>query len=340
MVRERKRRGFMATNRRLVITRQGKVFLGITLALGLGVLNSGNNLLFLCLGLLLSIITVSGILSEWNVRDLSFDLRTETLAIAGREHVIELTVENTSDRREAFSIVLDVTFVAKSAWSKDDEPLRLKKSVTIVHVPKLGARSVRGEIMFEERGDYEVDEVSMETEYPFGLFKKQRVFLPIVKLTVAPAPAPLEKEMQLPPTAVGAHTRQKPGHAIEAYDVREAAPDEDIRNIAWGKSAGRQKLIAIRRATDASDAAIVAVRGEVGEEAFERALERATTCIIERMKMGQPTGLMLGDATAPVASGSAHERALLTMLGQTSTGSKSNSAPTSLGRAPIVWIDG
>ena len=199
MGRERKGRGFLATNRRLVITRQGKVFLGITLALGFGVLNSGNNLLFLCLGLLLSIITVSGILSEWNVRDLRFDLRTETLAIAGRDHVIELTVENTNERRESFSIVLDVTFIGKSPWNKDDDPVRLKKSVTLVHVPKNGEKSARGEVRFEERGDYEVDEVSMETEYPFGLFKKQRVFLPIVKLTVAPSPSPLDKDMQLPP---------------------------------------------------------------------------------------------------------------------------------------------
>ncbi|MCC6809640.1 MAG: hypothetical protein IT381_19580 [Deltaproteobacteria bacterium] len=337
---ERKRRGFFATNRRLIITRQGKIFVGITLALGLGVLNSGNNLLFLCLGLLLSIITVSGILSEWNVRDLKLDMRTETLAIATRPHIVEFTVTNTHERRDAFSLVMEVSFHAKSAWSEDTEPVLLKKRVTIVHVPKNEQRSIRGEVIFDERGDYEIDEVSMETEYPFGLFRKIRVFLPSVKLTVAPAPQELSDALQLPPTAIGAHTRQKPGHAIEPYDVREAQPDEDIRNIAWGKSAGRQNMVAIRRATDASDAVIVGVRGEAGDEAFERALEKAAGCVVERMRAGAPTGLFLGDATAPISTGAAHERALLTMLGQTAIGAKGSVPPPNLGRAPVVWVDG
>lgn len=335
----RKRRGFFSTNRRLVFTRQGKVFVGITLALGAGVLNSGNNLLFLCLGLLLSIITVSGILSEWNVRDLRLDMRTEALAIASRAHSIELTIENTHERRDAFSLVMEVTFVRTSSWGNEDaEPVRMKKRVTIVHVPKLGQRSARGEVTFEERGDYEVDEVLLETEYPFGLFRKIRVFLPTIRLTVAPAPRDLDHALDLPPTALGAHTRQKPGHAIEPYDVREAQHDEDIRNIAWGKSAGRQKMVAIRRATDATDAVIVGVRGEAGDEGFERALEQAAGCVLERMKAGAPTGLLLGDASLTVSTGAAHERALLMMLGQTATGAKGTTAPPSLGRAPIVWL--
>lgn len=335
----KQRRGFLQTNRRLIITRQGKIFVGITLALGLGVLNSGNNLLFLCLGLLLSIITVSGILSEWNVRELRLEMRTEVLAIAGRPHVIEFSLQNTHERRDAFSCVMDVSFVAKSAWTeKGKDPVKLTKRVTIVHVPKLAVRSARGEITFDDRGDYEVDEVLLETEYPFGLFRKIRVFLPTVKLTVAPAPAEVEDDIALPPTAIGAATRQKPGHAIEPYDVREASADEDIRNIAWGKSAGRQNMVAIRRATDATDAVIVGVRGAAGDQAFERALERAAGCVLERMRAGAPTGLFLGDASLPISTGAAHERALLTLLGQTALGAAGTVAPPSLGRAPIVWM--
>lgn len=50
--------------RKLKTTREGKALIGITLGIGAGAVNSGNNLLYLILGLLLSLIVVSGVLSE------------------------------------------------------------------------------------------------------------------------------------------------------------------------------------------------------------------------------------------------------------------------------------
>src|SRR5438876_12253102 len=56
--------------RRLKVTRQGSTFLVLTIGVGLGALNTGNNLLYLVLGLLLSTIVVSGVLSERCLRHL------------------------------------------------------------------------------------------------------------------------------------------------------------------------------------------------------------------------------------------------------------------------------
>src|SRR4051812_6195848 len=50
--------------RSLTITGPGRTYLVITLGVGLGALNTGNNLLYLVLGLLLSMVVVSGVLSE------------------------------------------------------------------------------------------------------------------------------------------------------------------------------------------------------------------------------------------------------------------------------------
>src|SRR6476620_6268968 len=56
--------------RTLKVTRSGRTFLVVTFGVGLGALNTGNNLLYLVLGLLLSLIVASGVLSERCLYDL------------------------------------------------------------------------------------------------------------------------------------------------------------------------------------------------------------------------------------------------------------------------------
>src|SRR5262249_44901103 len=61
-------RRFWTPPRRLRTTAAGRTYLVLTFGVGVGALNTGNNLLYLVLGLQLSIVVVSGILSERCVR--------------------------------------------------------------------------------------------------------------------------------------------------------------------------------------------------------------------------------------------------------------------------------
>ena len=55
---------FLSPPRKLKFTREGKYYLGITLGVGFAAINTGNNLLYLLLGMLLSLIVVSGVMSD------------------------------------------------------------------------------------------------------------------------------------------------------------------------------------------------------------------------------------------------------------------------------------
>ena len=59
---EGRRRRRRRLPRQLKTTREGKLLIAITLGLGFGAINSGNNLLYLILGMLLSLIVLSGVL--------------------------------------------------------------------------------------------------------------------------------------------------------------------------------------------------------------------------------------------------------------------------------------
>ena len=58
-----------AWRRRLKVTKLGWWFMGLTLGIGLAAINTGNNLLFLVLGMLLASIVISGVLSEQSLRE-------------------------------------------------------------------------------------------------------------------------------------------------------------------------------------------------------------------------------------------------------------------------------
>ena len=77
-------RRWLRPPRRLRATREGKYFVGITLGVGFAAVNTGNNLLYLLLGMMLSLIIASGILSEVSLRDLSLT-RTPPDALSHRD---------------------------------------------------------------------------------------------------------------------------------------------------------------------------------------------------------------------------------------------------------------
>src|SRR5260221_717820 len=64
------RPGWWRPPRTLKVSPSGRVFLILTVGIGLGALNTGNNLLYLLLGLQLATIVASGVLSESVLRGL------------------------------------------------------------------------------------------------------------------------------------------------------------------------------------------------------------------------------------------------------------------------------
>src|SRR3954464_2654693 len=82
-VRAKLRRWFKPP-RRLKITREGKFFILLTLSVGLAAINTGNNLLYLLLGMLLALIVVSSIMSELSLRHLTVVRRLPARAQVGR----------------------------------------------------------------------------------------------------------------------------------------------------------------------------------------------------------------------------------------------------------------
>ena len=90
--------------RRFSLTRQGKGYVFVTFGVGVAAINTGNNLLYLILGLLLSLLLVSGTLSDLALFQLRAKRRLPARLYVGRAHDVEVTLENAKRVLPSFSL--------------------------------------------------------------------------------------------------------------------------------------------------------------------------------------------------------------------------------------------
>src|SRR4051794_16802045 len=158
--------------RTLKVTRSGRTFLVVTVGVGLGALNTGNNLLYLILGLMLSLIVASSLLSEQCLRDLKVRRILPDAAHAGEPFA--LRYELTRQKGWGFAFTLRELAMGLSGTA---------------FVPMVSAAEptvVRAQLTAERRGPYALSEIEVSTLFPFGLFSKARRGAPFAEVGVPP----------------------------------------------------------------------------------------------------------------------------------------------------------
>lgn len=220
--------------RKLKLTRDGKLLLFLTLAVGFAAINTGNNLLYLVLGLLISLIVVSGILSELALRRVVAEIRPPRSIFAGCPTLVGAYITNTKRRLAAFSI--EVELVVDTA-GVEQRPAH----VTHLHGRESATSSL--DIVFPRRGLYESPGLIVATRFPFGFFRKSRFFPELRELVVFPAVHDIEAG-ELPRERIGETThRASQGRGDEFYALREIRPGDDYRDIYWKVSARLGALV-------------------------------------------------------------------------------------------------
>ncbi|HEY8943661.1 MAG TPA: DUF58 domain-containing protein [Polyangiaceae bacterium] len=212
--------------RKLKLTREGKYFIGVTFGVGFAAINTGNNLLYLLLGMLLSLIIVSGVMSELSLRHLTVVRRLPPRAQVQRAHLVEIEVFNHKQRLPSYAIEVEDLRAGQPA---DKRCFFLKispKSAQVAAYRRTPARRGR---------DRHVG-FRVATRFPFGLFEKSReieaegelIIYPAVDAVVLPADSIGER--------VGGQSGLGRGLGDEVLGVRPMREGDDPRDIYWRKS--------------------------------------------------------------------------------------------------------
>jgi uncharacterized protein (DUF58 family) len=230
----------LRTQRRLRFTREGKIFVGITLGVGFAAINTGNNLLYLLLGMLLALIVVSGIMSELSLRKLTVVRRLPARAQVGKPHVVEIEVFNHKKRIPSYAIEVEDL---REALPADKRCFFLKISPTSAQVAAYRRTPSR-------RGRDRHTGFRIGTRFPFGLFEKSKETTIEGDLLIYPGIDPVE----LPPAVAGPSQGQESslgrGRGEDYLGLRAMRDGEDPRDVHWRKSAAMSQLVLRERARE------------------------------------------------------------------------------------------
>ena len=275
-------RAVPAWRRRLTFTRLGRWYVALTIGIGLAAINTGNNLLFLVLGLLLSSIVVSGLLSETSLRGVRVTRRLPASASVGAPALVGLVARNRKARSPSVGL-----------------ELREKGGDVAGHglVLLLGAgqtEEVSYRFTAERRGLHRFEQLEVATRAPFGLFDDKE-------------PRQLARE--------GERATGRAGHGLEVHALRDHRSGEDARSIHWRSSARAGKLIGIDREQERRrQVCVVLDQRRASGPLLEAAVEQAAALFERELDAGADVSLAVcGDRLAP-GSGERHRLAGLTLL--------------------------
>ncbi|MGC6417872.1 MAG: DUF58 domain-containing protein [Bradymonadia bacterium] len=228
---------------RLKFTREGKYIVGITIGVGLAAVNTGNNLLYLFLGMLLSLIIISGVLSELTLSRLRIRRHLPEHIFARHPVLVTLELTNLKKRLPSFSVQVDDR-LGLAAKAKRCFFLKVSPG-------KTQATSYRTE--FARRGLYSSQPLVTRTRFPFSFFIKERKKDPSddQAFVVYPAVHPRLIPAAFAPTRAGNFEQQTSGQGDEFFGLDEYRDGQNSRNIDWKRSAATDKLIVKEFTTEA-----------------------------------------------------------------------------------------
>lgn len=211
----------------LRFTREGKWFCWITLAVGFAAVNTGNNLLYLLLGMMLSLIIISGILCNVSLSQLKVERILPRHIFAGAPCLVTLSVTNQKRLFASFSIEVEDRIEGREKGKK-------------CYFLKVGAgrtQQTAYRLTLERRGEIQFHEVRVSSKFPFSLFLKTRILTLEDEALVLPRIYPVTIPTGLNQQSFGAVSQAKRGHGSDFFSLREMLPGDEMRWIHWPSTA-------------------------------------------------------------------------------------------------------
>ena len=217
------------------VTRQGLVYLGLALLIGIAALNTGNNLLFIVVAAMLGAVLVSGIVSAVMISGLEAGVHLPHHVFAGQSYAGAVLLHN---RRRlpvfSISVVPPLHKAERATWRWHRSvyvyppahtgrkpilrwpdfictrvvppaplPPVFEQGVYFPYLPAGYRQSAELNLCFPRRGLYAQRGVGISTRFPFSFLNKTRTVTLDQEVLVYPSVAPNEKALEVLPLITG-----------------------------------------------------------------------------------------------------------------------------------------
>ena len=290
--------------RRLRFTREGTYYVLFTLGVGLAALNTGNNLLFLILGLLLSTILISGILAESALRGVSAVRCIARDPVAREPFLIGFHLIN--HKRAWPSLALMIQEI--------DPPFAGAKGLCL-HLPAGNSADLTVEAIAPHRGHFAPKALRLSTRFPFGFFEKSRELRVADELFVLPGRRDLSSSALANLGMAGDRRAGRAGVGTELLGLRDLMAGDDRRRIHFRKSASVGRFLVAEREEEGAPRLVLLIDNRLAtREELEEDLEIAAALLRQLSARGYEVGVSTSSDDLLPGAGPAHLRAALRLL--------------------------
>jgi len=209
-------------------TKEGLAFLALTLFVGFAALNTGNNLLYLTFGMMLSFIATSGVISMINLAGIEVKPVPPTALYALTPTEMKFSLTNFKFLIPSYSLTVEL------GGHRGYLP----------YLPPKRTKYVRVRVMFPGRGWNTLPDAQLHTRFPFGFFKKWiRLGLEEEEMLVYPKIERVDADPENYRADEGEIGVEKLGHGADIKSLRDYTFEDNPKLIHWKISAKAGKLV-------------------------------------------------------------------------------------------------
>ena len=300
---------FFRPPRKISFTKEGLIFTILSFPIGLAAINTGNNMLYLVLGMVLSIIAISGLLSESSLKKIIIYAKVPRWTIAGMDFSTLATVENTNRFIPSYLIRISHLWAEKNSSNQNG---------FLIKVDCQKKEMARIKSQFSERGVYHLMGYRIATRFPFGLFDKSRDISQPMNITAYPKPIFYPDDF----FGIGLHQGEKEtnirGSGWDLYSLREYTSGDDSRFIHWKISAKVGRPILREFSIPGQKKLIIffnnKILNSVPKTIFEKAVSHTAYLALIGLKEGREVGFYSPEISFPPEKGQSQYHRIMNYL--------------------------
>ncbi len=277
------------------VKRSGTLFIGATVFLGVAAANTGNNLLYIVVSAMLSLMLVSGIASIVNIRGLEVRVIPPAEVFAGVRVTFRILVR----RRTPLTSFL----------------IKVSSGIDWVLFPSVGKDWEEGRLgfIFDRRGEVRKVQVEISSDFPLGMFVRS-VAVPVkAEFVVFPKREPAS--LRLKSSGSGKEEGLTGSAYVKGYDelrgVRKYS-GEPMKLVHWKLTAKRGEIMVKDTVAQEREPIVLSLEDVEGD--IETKLSRLTYLTLKLMEEGYPVGLKLNGKEIPPGRGEKQKLLILREL--------------------------
>lgn len=296
------------------LTLGGGICFAAACVIALASFNTGNNLLFMILALLLAAFVASAVFSSAMLSGLEIDLTVSARIFAQQQSRAVVTIRNKKRLLPAYAITIRPR---RARSRRGDDSAAPKISAFAPFIPARSALNIEASFIFPRRGLYNSLELEIVSEFPFGLLRRIQRATINADLLVFPALRACSAFPAVQALLGGGAERREKGSGGDLYGIRRYAAGDPAKHIDW-KATARTRELKVREFTHESvaqlslflDCRLGGPGDDRARDRFERAVSFCASLASESLNEGFELQFAAGSmrtqpASAPALADSA-----------------------------------